>query len=374
MLWTAPCSCLLFSPHIKWRTTSLWGEALRISRRKNQHSSSYTTNKNSNSGLSKFHQRLLSFHSKRQRFVTGKYPLLVSVQNCPTRRWLGKSTSQLLVNGTAVESSVASYERLSWLDADDDDEDDDDDILTMELIAEISYSRKPAYIHLIPSSDTNKKNTQVLWASHFSLTSRYGRITSFDTATGSRKTIPSLFAWPNEIRHCDDDALLVSDGFLVPGKDKGGIYVVLNPGQDGKERKICISGEDEQNIHWFYHRAIWIDLTRDGRQSILTARSRRPNSILSSASISIPTSSSTAANGAANSHHDSNGSGQLIFLERPKPHHYDDRGIPRHEDNTLFDPFSSRNTPWKLRYECGEKNISYYYLLFFGSFPCCGRF
>ena len=27
---------------------------------------------------------------------------------------------------------------------------------------------------------------------------------------------------------------------------------------------------------WFYQRAVWIDLTGDGKQSILTARARRP--------------------------------------------------------------------------------------------------
>ena len=37
---------------------------------------------------------------------------------------------------------------------------------------------------------------------------------------------------------------------------------------------MIVADDDEG---WFYHRAVWIDLTNDGRQSILTARAKRPS-------------------------------------------------------------------------------------------------
>ncbi len=46
---------------------------------------------------------------------------MCGVQNCPTRKWLGKvhQKQQLLVNGTIVERSVASFQRFHWLDEED---------------------------------------------------------------------------------------------------------------------------------------------------------------------------------------------------------------------------------------------------------------
>ena len=140
-----------------------------------------------------------------------------------------------------------------------------------------------------------------------------------------------------------DDALLVSDGFLVPGRDRGGLYIVRNPGNEDSELRICLTGGDEGRLKpeedgWFYHRAIWADLTGDGRQSILTARAKIP-SILSA------TSGGTAPEGGTKAKQ-----GQLVWLERPKPHSYDQTtGTALDVDGTVFDPFSARNTPWKVR-------------------------
>lgn len=50
-----------------------------------------------------------------------------------------------------------------------------------------------------------------------------------------------------------EDALLVSDGFLVPGKDRGGIYVIKNPGNPNSEWTVCLTDLLEGD-HWFYHR------------------------------------------------------------------------------------------------------------------------
>jgi hypothetical protein len=77
-----------------------------------------------------------------------------------------------------------------------------------------------------------------------------------------------------------------------------------------------------------------MDLTGDGRQSILAARAKLP-SILNNGQ----TENSRTL-----------GKGQLVWLERPMPHTFDvETGTPLDTDGTVFDPFNSRNTPWKLR-------------------------
>jgi hypothetical protein len=148
-----------------------------------------------------------------------------------------------------------------------------------------------------------------------------------------------------------EDALLVTDGFLVPGKDKGGLYVVRNPANGVSEWSDCLTGtmnlrgapidvDGEKSGDWFYHKAMWMDLTGDGRQSILSARAKvaplrnKNNNI------------HDERRGGGNTF----GRGQLVWLECPKPHSFaSDSQTPLDVDGTVFDPFSSRNTPWKLR-------------------------
>jgi hypothetical protein len=279
-------------------------------------------------GLSRFHQSLLT--PERQIFVTGKFPLFVSVQDSPTRRWLSMrrrrnrgeanslrpmATSQVYINGTTLDRSLASYDRLSWLD---DEEVDTmstvaqgSDCYTLELLAEIS-TRNPGYLNILPreaggihhqteisslalsnmfqmhkrqnlfrtstiegggvneDEDRAKRREDILWSSHFSI-ARKGGLTTVDTITGNMRRMSAAFTWPNEmtsvprtstasrslphsqVAHTtqnNDDALLVSDGFLVPGRDNGGVYVVVKPGQLG-ERKVQLAGG---NSEWFYHK------------------------------------------------------------------------------------------------------------------------
>lgn len=79
-----------------------------------------------------------------------------------------------------------------------------------------------------------------------------------------------------------------------------------------------------------------MDLTGDGRQSILAARAKLP-------SILNGKNQQAERNRAL-------GKGQLVWLERPMPHSFDNQtGTPLDVDGTLFDPFSARNTPWKIR-------------------------
>jgi hypothetical protein len=92
-------------------------------------------------------------------------------------------------------------------------------------------------------------------------------------------------------------------------------------------------------------RATWIDLTGDGRQSILTARARRPK-LLQSGGGGATKSSSTSKGRKLRP-----GSGQLLFIERPQPFKYDEKtGVPLDKDGRVFDPFSPSNIPWKTTY------------------------
>jgi len=126
-----------------------------------------------------------------------------------------------------------------------------------------------------------------------------------------------------------EDALLVTDGFLVPGKDNGGLYVVRNPGNKHREYHVSLAGgsgvdgllnrledtrqtkqqaqnhdvddiantlnnvnDNDTTSGWFYHRAVWLDLTGDGRYSILTVRAKR-SSFLPSSNPQTTTSTTT---------------------------------------------------------------------------------
>jgi len=146
------------------------------------------------------------------------------------------------------------------------------------------------------------------------------------------------------------DALLVADGFLVPGKDRGGIYVVNNPAHKESEWSIPLTDPLSAD-RWFYHKSIWVDLTGDGRQSILTARAKLSK---------VTTKTSTATQDSKSFYVDTiyeteveqnrPKNGQLIWLEMPKPHHFDvETGTPLEEDGTAFDPFHARHLPWKER-------------------------
>ena len=386
--------------------------------------------------LSKAHQSLMARSSsmRRQRFVTGRYPLTVSVVRNPTRRWMGLAESHVYLNGTSIEKSLASYDAFLWHEDDERRElHTDYEFLSLELLAEIRVKR-PGYVNILPtggvgtsfqtmgntidahhgggafgrtwqswkmrsSSNSNSNNAaspsmsnikddethvvgntkERLWVTGFSLTNQRGELYALDVGSGVMSNANDRTAraikWPNEVtsvpkhlyvnhhHNTDDtgsvqeeeveleDALLVTDGFLVPGKDKGGLYVVRNPGNGISEWSDCLTGttnlrgapidaDGEKSGDWFYHKAMWMDLTGDGRQSILSARAKV----------------APLRNNNNNIHDESRGGGntfgrgQLVWLECPRPHSFAPGSqTPLDVDGTVFDPFSSRNTPWKLR-------------------------
>jgi len=391
-------------------------------------SSTYTTKSQTSysslAKLSKAHHSMLSKSSnmRRQRFVTGKYPLYISVLQNPTNKWLGLASSQIYLNGTSIDKSLASTNIYNWLNNNERiNLVDEYELLNIELLAEI-YVKKPGYVNILPrggagrslissqegsnndgdkpffwkswktrrkeddlikskldeldnADDETNNSKERLWVTGFSLTKSRGEMHTVDVESGKVSNVNDrtrkAILWPNEVTSIPkqvypnkkknntnqtntmkdieieyEDALLVTDGFLVPGKDNGGLYVVKNPGNSISEEQICLTGE-VQSQNWFYHRAIWMDITGDGRQSILAARAKFP----------LMKNSNGSGSGAQHRQDDKGtsrsmgkGQGQLVWLERPQPHSFcANTGTPLDADGTIFDPFSVKNTPWKLR-------------------------
>lgn len=375
----------------------------------------------SRSGLSKFHLSILSRTIERQRFMTGKYPIYLTINRNPTRKWLNigrrvredgstPTDIEILINGTTLDRSLASIDRFHWIEI---EERKKLEMLSFEFLAEINIE-KPGYLQLLSSDtaglsadlyfksaakmnndslenpfcsnepldnritgvtsasmkDDSRVANERLWVTGFSLGSQQGTTASVDTRSCQVRSIneksTKLMLWPNEVqnvptriittpetseslheRHLRNramggsdpahkehqDALLVCDGFLLPTKDRGGLYIVRKPGDPLSESTIRLTAKNER---WFYHRAVWIDLTGDGRLSILTARAK-VSTILGSRRMDDGFVSSGIHK-----------AGQLVMLECPMPTSYDPTtGTPLEEDGTVFDAFSSRHLPWK---------------------------
>jgi len=355
-------------------------------------------------GLSPYFQGILSRTNSRQRFVTGRYPLIIDIKENPTAKWLNLgrmdgniATTYVLVNDTTIDRSLASYDRFQWIDMENRVElHNRYASVSLELLAEVNIP-KPGYLNILPADGPGASATEVrtlqsttrwnrwrnsalyqeleeiqwnapyrdrLWVTGFTLTGRKGLVQSVDAETGHIDSVNSrseaMALWPNEVNHVPrtlidhrdddddgpaqqqqrqkvelDDALLVSDGFLVPGKDRGGIYVIKNPSNPNSEWTTCLT--DTKGDNWFYHRAVWVDLTGDGRKSILTARAKL-RKVAGHKNNPTEQDDSRPKNG------------QLVWLEMPEPHHFDEStGTPLEEDGTAFDPFSTRHLPWKER-------------------------
>jgi hypothetical protein len=361
------------SPSVSHKQTTLTSRTFKQQQtfHKNTHQ------RQSLSGLSRAHQSLLAktSHMRRQRFVTGKYPLYVQVKQNPTKKWLGLAESMIYLNGwvplpflrhddsvsrivtslshsppspcsfppfcvsrrTSIEKSLASYEIFHWLtDAERNELHGDYEFLSLELLAEI-HVKKPGYVNILPKRGAGKGLSSIdnevggknggmfgwkswktrlhdefrgnddddlssddgggerLWITGFSLTKPRGELHTVDVETGVMSHVNDRTAraikWPNEVAsiprqaynhgnarnvngipgnnnmtlsHSNDgfeDALLVTDGFLVPGKEKGGLYVVKNPGNAVSEWRVCLTGVTNlQDVSiqgegdWFYHR------------------------------------------------------------------------------------------------------------------------
>ena len=70
----------------------------------------------------------------------------------------------------------------------------------------------------------------------------------------------------------NERAIHVPDGFLVPGKKDGGIYIVRMDSNDLTTVVDTVEITAKKN-NYFYHMGYWVDLNGDGRKDFLTARS-----------------------------------------------------------------------------------------------------
>lgn len=85
------------------------------------------------------------------------------------------------------------------------------------------------------------------------------------------------FEWPNNVATIPEDvfgyrAIVVPDGFLVPGKSNGGVYIVTMDATDITlaTGTFKISPKEDG---YFYHMGEWIDMNGDGRKDFVTAKS-----------------------------------------------------------------------------------------------------
>ena len=307
--------------------------------------------------LSKAQRRTL-LHDLGKIYHRKAYSTILKVKHTPTKSWLGRWLGSVKKPGliesvkcqTMIEKRLSFYDIFDWLvNKDHREVQTEYSSMDLKLLAEIQV-KKPGYVNILPNNGAGMSligdqsehssqhgiGTERLWVTGFSLTSQRGELHSLDVETGVMSTVGDETAktikWPNEVTSVPaqcltqsktlEDALLVTDGFLVPGKDKGGLYVVRNPGNEVSESKTSLTGVTD----WFYHKAVWVDLTGDGRLSILAARAK------------------------CSVWGDTRSEGQLVWLERPKPYAYDGHtGAPLDKNGNRFDPFAAENAPWNER-------------------------
>jgi hypothetical protein len=85
--------------------------------------------------------------------------------------------------------------------------------------------------------------------------------------------LTDAIAWPNEARYVDSSVLgaaglLISSGFLPPNKNTGAVSFLDAGGR--------LSTLTHEKPGYFYHRAVFADVSRTGRLDILTARAKIP--------------------------------------------------------------------------------------------------
>jgi len=83
------------------------------------------------------------------------------------------------------------------------------------------------------------------------------------------------YLWPNELSQYTDKrgapVMLISDGFLLPGQNDGGLFAITNPHLKNS-RPVRIT---ETKPGWFHHKAVYVKLP-GGTEGVLTARASKP--------------------------------------------------------------------------------------------------
>lgn len=156
----------------------------------------------------------------------------------------------------------------------------------------------PSFVEVLTCKDGTSPS---LWITEFSpLTS--GKVSGVQNITALypdfSKTDPVVvsdsFLWPNEVSRAPDelgDYLVVCDGFLVPLKSTGGVYM-LETNCTGPLQMANRVELTTPKTSWFYHMTQWRDMNGDGKLDLITTRATKP--IIGSAA------------------------GQLLWLEQPQ--------------------------------------------------------
>lgn len=144
----------------------------------------------------------------------------------------------------------------------------------------------PSFVRVLPCGSATKSNS--LWVTQFAAL-KAGQVTVIDNVTqyypnfSSAKytTVASDFKWPNFISVAPaeiGDYIVVPDGFLVPFKDSGGVYLI--PATCSREGRATKNAGQQiqltQKESYFYHKVEWRDMNGDGKLDILTAHAKKP--------------------------------------------------------------------------------------------------
>ena len=164
--------------------------------------------------------------------------------------------------------------------------------------------KDPAFLRVLQCSG----GPPSLWITHFSpltpgeILAVFNLSASFPDFTAAKiHLLSSHFKWPNIVSMAPaqiGEYLVVPDGFLVPLKRTGGLYL-LKINCSGSENAASILSDTlpieitAPKLSWFYHMVIWRDMNGDGLLDIVTARAFDPLFV-------------------------GKPSGQLIWLEQPK--------------------------------------------------------
>lgn len=169
--------------------------------------------------------------------------------------------------------------------------------ITYRALGKISV-KDPAFVRVLQC----KYSPPSLWITHFGAITPGEVLTVFNLSAYANisdakvQLLSSDFKWPNLISIAPAEIgeyLVVPDGFLVPLKETGGLYLLKincnGTTQITDTKPIQITSP---KLSWFYHKAVWRDMNEDGLLDIVTARVDHPL-------IGKP-------------------SGQLLWLEQPK--------------------------------------------------------
>ena len=156
---------------------------------------------------------------------------------------------------------------------------------TYRQLGEISVS-DPSFIQALHLNDSSPPSLWITEFGEFKAGSVYRieNISSFYPDFSSAKTtlLSSGFKWPNALAVAPKeigDFVVVPDGFLVPLKSTGALYLLqANCSSSGRHFESCKLVElTTSKSSWFYAGNVgWRDMNSDGRLDIITTRATKP--------------------------------------------------------------------------------------------------